>query len=49
MSPNHFTGYFDLGTCSIIQGADPTNETGSSTTIDEDFNTDLDNFLGSKD
>jgi len=28
---------------------DPANEAGSSITIDEDFNTDLDNFLGSKD
>jgi len=38
-----------MGTCSIIQGADPTNETGSSTTIDEDFDKELDNFLGRND
>jgi len=39
--------YFGLRTGSIIQGADPTNEAGSST--NDDFNTKLDNFLGSKD
>jgi len=41
--------YFGLGTSSIIQWADPANEAGSSTTINVDFNTQLDNFLGSKD
>jgi len=41
--------YFGLGTCSIIQGADPTNEARPSTIIDKDFNTELDNFLGRED
>jgi len=37
-----------MGTGSIIQRADPINEEGSSTTIDEGFNTKLNNFLVSK-
>jgi len=41
--------YFGLRTSSIIQGVDPANEAGSFTTIAEDFNTELDNFLVSKD
>ena len=42
MSPNHFTGYFDLGTCSIIQGANPANEVRLYIKI---LTKTLDNFL----
>jgi len=29
-----------------LRGANPTKEAGSSTIVDEDFNTELDDFLG---
>jgi len=50
MPSDQFASYdFSLGIGYIILGTDPTNKAGSSTTIDEDFNTQLDNFLGRED
>ena len=51
MPPNQFEAYVawygDMFYSS--KGANPTNEAGSSTTVDEDFNTKLDDFLGRED
>jgi len=50
MSPDQFElMYFGLRTGSIIQGVDPANEARPYRTIDEDFKTEMKDFLGKED
>jgi len=51
MPPDQFEAYvsWPKDMFYYLRGLDPANEAGSSIAIDEDFNTELDDFLGRED